>query len=682
LGLRSFSALAILLVYMLPTLAAGVKKQEMSSEHTSPNTALTKSEIYLSKNLITILDKLNNGTASLNEINHWLLKTKNSSLFSEYRRGLAQLKKIKQIESINSFKKICEPIIIHSNSSKRVTHFQEKGKELCRLKLLTLSAAKSHNEYLSDFLVSQINHFIFSSNENIKNAFVRKIKSNSHLRKTLKPFIKLKVLKSTRDVDKKILRSIGVSSIKVKKEVKKEDMKEYVTYDNMYKNLKESIRNSDDNTNDLHTLVKDYIDVVSKAPKKYLTSKASKNIFTMGKMLSSRARYKASQNLFEYGIKIAPSSSREEFIFRVMWIYLRQDKFKNANLIINRYRLHNKFKKLNPKLQFWMAFTMESISQRKLALKYYNHLIEESPLSYYSIVSTMRLKSEFSGKGKARIHSVLTDNSAFIKTKDSNFSSQYRNRLKLIRLWSLTKNEYFLTKEIENTKKFSNSLILKNASHPDKNLHQLLHSQKLLDISNILRNNDEHLLNFKLLFSAMRSGDLKVSDQVSKNLFPISYLQKVKQSLQNSGIDPLYILSLIRQESAFDPKAKSPVGARGLMQLMPSTATIYNKNVRKSELYNPSTNIKIGIKYLKKLSKQFENNWVYILAAYNAGENRVKRWEKNIMSANSNILVNIEDIPFNETNNYVKYIYRNIFFYKLFESNQKKDPHLVQLFEK
>ena len=142
-------------------------------------------------------------------------------------------------------------------------------------------------------------------------------------------------------------------------------------------------------------------------------------------------------------------------------------------------------------------------------------------------------------------------------------------------------------------------------------------------------------------------------------------------------MDSSLILALIRQESAFNPQARSMVGAQGLMQLMPNTARQFNRRLKRSSLNKPQLNLKIGIKYLKQLIKKYDGNLVFVLAAYNAGERRIRNWRKNIFSAEKPLFM-IESIPFKETRYYIKLIYRNIFFYKLL----KQEPVLKTPLEK
>ncbi len=149
-------------------------------------------------------------------------------------------------------------------------------------------------------------------------------------------------------------------------------------------------------------------------------------------------------------------------------------------------------------------------------------------------------------------------------------------------------------------------------------------------------------------------------------LFPDKFDKIVKQS--NGGLDYRFILSLIRQESAFNKRAKSIVGARGLMQIMPRTGRQFVRSLKAKQLYKPSLNVKIGSKFLRSLLKRFEGNFIFALASYNAGIGNVSRWLRNIPFS-SDMLANIEMIPFKETRNYVKLIYRNYFFYRYKDGN-------------
>ena len=177
-----------------------------------------------------------------------------------------------------------------------------------------------------------------------------------------------------------------------------------------------------------------------------------------------------------------------------------------------------------------------------------------------------------------------------------------------------------------------------------------------------------YLENFKLVNGVLANGNAKLLDiKLLDYLYPMAYLKKIKN--YSNKIDPIIILSLIRQESAFNPNARSRVGALGLMQLMPGTARSLKRGVRKRELLDPSKNILLGVKYIKYLLKKYDNNLIYTLMAYNAGERNIARWGDFLMKSDKTLDF-IEEIPFRETRLYVKLILRNIFFYNFIENNK------------
>ena len=107
------------------------------------------------------------------------------------------------------------------------------------------------------------------------------------------------------------------------------------------------------------------------------------------------------------------------------------------------------------------------------------------------------------------------------------------------------------------------------------------------------------------------------------------------------------------------------------MQLLPATARTLARIKSTKTLFNPNKNIKLGIKFLKKLLKKYDGNIVYSLAAYNAGQRRVRNWKKRGLFSGP-ILQQIENIPFDETRKYVKLIMRNLFFYRRLNNDQTK----------
>ena len=132
--------------------------------------------------------------------------------------------------------------------------------------------------------------------------------------------------------------------------------------------------------------------------------------------------------------------------------------------------------------------------------------------------------------------------------------------------------------------------------------------------------------------SSQNYGSSKASSSNSRN----AYDGYIRDSAQRHGVDPALLKAMMHTESSFNPNARSPVGAQGLMQLMPATA----RRFKVSNAWNPSENIEGSAKYLAWLMRRFNNKVEYAIAGYNAGEGNVDKY-KGIP-------------PFKETRNYVK----------------------------
>ena len=135
--------------------------------------------------------------------------------------------------------------------------------------------------------------------------------------------------------------------------------------------------------------------------------------------------------------------------------------------------------------------------------------------------------------------------------------------------------------------------------------------------------------------------------------FPLAFQQEISQSAAKAEIDSGWAMAIARRESSFMADAASPVGARGLMQLMPATARqIAKKPVQLAQLYNPVINIDYGTDYLNYLMKRNDGNLLMATAAYNAGYSRVKQWIPKDYAVPADVWV--ETIPYRETRDYVK----------------------------
>jgi len=150
--------------------------------------------------------------------------------------------------------------------------------------------------------------------------------------------------------------------------------------------------------------------------------------------------------------------------------------------------------------------------------------------------------------------------------------------------------------------------------------------------------------------------------------FPLDYLDDIKKQARQQDLDPAIVLGLIRRESVFDPKARSPAGARGLMQIMPQTGRQIARKLNETwqsenSLYQPNVNVKYGTHYYKQMLDRFGGHFALAAAAYNAGPGRVDRWLPRHHPLPADIWM--ETIPFKETREYVAAVLGYAMIYQL-----------------
>lgn len=173
-----------------------------------------------------------------------------------------------------------------------------------------------------------------------------------------------------------------------------------------------------------------------------------------------------------------------------------------------------------------------------------------------------------------------------------------------------------------------------------------------------------------------KSVYLSNSEQLNNQLtlrFPLAYKDVVATYARQYGIATDFVYAIIRQESSFREDAVSTAGARGLMQVMPRTASVVSKAshinyTNQNQLFISQKNINIGIAYLQQLAKRFSNHPILIAAAYNAGPRQVVYWLKNHPPKEVDLW--IETLPWQETRNYLKNVMAFAIVYQ-YRLNQK-----------
>lgn len=158
-----------------------------------------------------------------------------------------------------------------------------------------------------------------------------------------------------------------------------------------------------------------------------------------------------------------------------------------------------------------------------------------------------------------------------------------------------------------------------------------------------------------------------VFNNLLRMMYPIKYYSYIEKYSVMYDLDKYLVMSVIKAESNFNEKATSVKDARGLMQITPSTGNWIAEQMNLVEfspdkLYDPEQNIFMGCWYLDNLRKEFDDNYMLILSAYNAGRGNVNKWLQNPEFSKDG--KNLDYIPFKETELYIKKINLNYNIYK------------------
>ena len=361
--------------------------------------------------------------------------------------------------------------------------------------------------------------------------------------------------------------------------------------------------------------------------------------YVMYKIAGMSSKDKA-LDIYEDLIKKYPESNyAPESMWNVFWHNYLKNNYTKALEIASLHTKTFQNAKSTPKIMFWEGKIFLKKNKVSEAHNIFSKLINKYPDNYYGL----------------RSESILSKKNDFFKTnktdKISAFSSEIEfpisfseidiKDLKLFNtLFDLGDYEIWADAD------FNNPLIDSWIEYKKGNK-----SKSIVMARNYTDNME--------IKPPLSSGAYKL-------VYPLYYIDEINIAGQKLNLDPFLIMALIREESYFNESAKSPANATGLMQIMPATAdymmgklsyevdTTYNLEDARSNLF-------IGCNYLRYLEDRF-NNDLYVVAAYNGGEGSVNKWINTYSVSDYDEF--IEQIPFEETQNYVKKVFRSYHMYK------------------
>jgi soluble lytic murein transglycosylase len=347
--------------------------------------------------------------------------------------------------------------------------------------------------------------------------------------------------------------------------------------------------------------------------------------------------------------KTADSQLREDAAWRAAWIYYLGKDDKNANAAFKRIASAKDSARWRTAALYWQARTAARLEQGEEAKQLFQTIMRDPEESYYKTLAAGWL---------ARMDVAVEEK----KTPEPTVATITPPRLS-------SSQSYHFSRAQELSELALNALA---AAELDE--VKVLGAE---DLSLKLLLMREYARNGAYARSTALANQIllpRSAEELARYRFPLAYWDAVQKLAKENGIDPYLVVALIRQESLFEPKAVSPAAALGLMQLLPSTAARTASRLKLSapqreELFEPEVNLTLGIHHLKELLQRYSNNLVKAIAAYNAGENAVSKWETRFAAADDDEFV--ERIPYSETQLYVKLVLRNLRIYRNIYGEQK-----------
>lgn len=291
----------------------------------------------------------------------------------------------------------------------------------------------------------------------------------------------------------------------------------------------------------------------------------------------------------------------------------------------------------SPRVIFWMGKICDKQGLKTEARAFYQKIINDYPDDYYAFRAGKKLEFYQNTPWKTKTYRSLPPHVGAIHFPIK-YTSLSDENIALINT-ILKLDDYILLNEVEK----DNKLVQSWLNYKEK----------------------KYSRSATLARDALAEMEKKpdFSDSVYKLAYQLHYQNDINRFSYEFNLDAFLVAALIREESYFNPDAKSFAGASGLMQLMPATASYIAKSegIRYSSLFNPSQNIELGCAYLSHAKDLLNNNDLLAVASYNGGPNAVKSWMKGLDYRNMDEF--IELIPYEETKNYVKKVYRTYWIY-------------------
>ena len=350
-------------------------------------------------------------------------------------------------------------------------------------------------------------------------------------------------------------------------------------------------------------------------------------------------------------IPLAPDASKAQW--RVAWVAVLQRRADAANLLAEYLRRYPS-SQFTPDALYWSGRLAEEANNSSLARSYYAKLADRYPENYFETLGAARMKA-------------LPDNGKHAKGKDVKADLEVLAAIPPVppaqplgaTIPEAAANRQARADALRSIAFDASAELELRAAYAATGEPRFL--LEVAQAANDAGHCGLAIVTVRQLYPQLESRPFaEVPREAWLAAYPMPFASSIRQWSARAGVDPMLVAGLIRQESAFEPEARSSANALGLMQLLPKTGHRMAKAAKiaynHGQLYNPDYNIRLGTIYLASLRKDF-GSVESALAAYNAGEEHLAEWTRG--QKYRDLAEFVDSIPFTETREYVEIVSRN-----------------------
>ena len=353
-------------------------------------------------------------------------------------------------------------------------------------------------------------------------------------------------------------------------------------------------------------------------------------------------RTEAARGAFQTLVLTHPASAAATSArWELAWLEYRAARFRDAALSFRQLSTAAGGMRLAG--LYWAARSLDQLGERAAALALYREILSRGPYGYYGILAARRVR----GPAPTPVASPVKLAADPIGLLRPDLRYQKAQALSSIgfdgfAIWELETLGRDASTDIDRT--WALGVAFADLGEAGRSLRYLR----------------------RALGGAVEGGAPGLPARLWQLYYPLGYGEHVRTAARRAGLDPYFVAAVIREESSYDPRARSGVGAIGLMQLMPDTARLLAQELGQplaevSSLWEPPLNIALGTRYLGQLHGRFQEPLLAV-AGYNAGPHRVQRWVAERPRADIEEFV--DQIPFDETRAFAKRVFTSWHHYR------------------